>query len=243
MYGVHDLGGMDGFGKVEPEQNEPVFHARWEGRVLAMQRSMGYAGASRADHNRFAQEQLPPATYLTASYYQRWLLGMEKCLIDRGYVTAEELTIGHASQQGKPLKRKLTTEVISAGWRAPRSIDNRRHHSASRQGIVFAPHPAATLILSRSIVAMIRSGSTPWFLPAKNCGGSTRTRRSRSRLTRSRLISIQPNTHQSIWPPPKCKAVTCASARLPKGRYSVNLGRHRRHLPECSSLIKKRCHK
>ena len=36
MDGIHDMGGMDGFGKVEPEPNEPPFHAAWEGRVLAM---------------------------------------------------------------------------------------------------------------------------------------------------------------------------------------------------------------
>ena len=77
MDGVHDMGGMDGFGKVEAEQNEPPFHAPWEGRVLAMQRAMGYAGAWHIDHSRFAQEKLPPATYLTASYYQRWALAME----------------------------------------------------------------------------------------------------------------------------------------------------------------------
>ena len=41
MDGVHDMGGMDGFGKVEPEANEPVFHHRWEGRVLAMSRAIG----------------------------------------------------------------------------------------------------------------------------------------------------------------------------------------------------------
>ena len=45
MDGVHDMGGMDGFGKVEVEKNEPVFHASWEGRVLAMQRAMAYARA------------------------------------------------------------------------------------------------------------------------------------------------------------------------------------------------------
>ena len=27
MDGVHDMGGMDGFGKIEVEKNEPVFHA------------------------------------------------------------------------------------------------------------------------------------------------------------------------------------------------------------------------
>ena len=78
MDGVHDMGGMDGFGKVEAEQNEPPFHAPWEGRVLAMQRAMGYAGAWHIDHSRFAQEKLPPHDYLAASYYQRWALAMEK---------------------------------------------------------------------------------------------------------------------------------------------------------------------
>ena len=29
MNGVHDMGGMDGFGKVEPEPNEPMFHEEW----------------------------------------------------------------------------------------------------------------------------------------------------------------------------------------------------------------------
>ena len=55
MDGVHDMGGMDGFGKIEVEKNEPVFHASWEGRVLAMQRSMAYARAWNIDHSRFAQ--------------------------------------------------------------------------------------------------------------------------------------------------------------------------------------------
>ena len=115
MDGVHDMGGMDGFGKVEAEQNEPPFHAPWEGRVLAMQRAMGYAGAWHIDHSRFAQEKLPPATYLTASYYQRWALAMESNVLERGYVTREELKAGHALTPGKPLPRKLTPDVISAG--------------------------------------------------------------------------------------------------------------------------------
>ena len=77
MDGIHDMGGMDGFGKVEPEPNEPPFHAPWEGRVMALARAMGYAGAWHIDHARFAQERLPPQVYLTSSYYQRWALAME----------------------------------------------------------------------------------------------------------------------------------------------------------------------
>ena len=115
MDGVHDMGGMDGFGKVEPEPNEPVFHATWEGRVLAMQRAMGYAGAWHIDMARFAQERLPPPVYLTASYYQRWALAMECNVVERGYVGADELAAGHALHPAKPLSRKLTTDVVKQG--------------------------------------------------------------------------------------------------------------------------------
>src|SRR5262245_53557967 len=112
MDSVHDMGGMDGFGKIEVEKNEPVFHAAWEGHVLAMQLGMLYARAWRNDHLRFAQEQLPPLTYLSASYYQRWLLGMEKNIIERGLATAEELKAGHATIPGKMLHRKFTVSVL-----------------------------------------------------------------------------------------------------------------------------------
>ena len=115
MNGVHDMGGMDGFGKVEVEQKEPPFHEEWEGRVLAMVRAMGYAGAWHIDDSRYAQETLPPQTYLAVSYYQRWELAAEKNLVARGYVTEEELKAGHAIGPTKPLPRRLTKDVVDAG--------------------------------------------------------------------------------------------------------------------------------
>jgi len=115
MNGVHDMGGMDGFGKVEPEPKEPVFHAPWEGRVLAMQRAMGYAGAWPIDASRFAQERLAPQAYLGASYYQRWALGMERNLVERGYAETDELASGRALRSGKQLARKLTSDVVTQG--------------------------------------------------------------------------------------------------------------------------------
>ena len=74
MDGVHDMGGMDGFGKVEPEQNEPVFHQRWEGRVLAMSRAISALRLWTIDMSRYSIELLSPAIYLSASYYERWFL-------------------------------------------------------------------------------------------------------------------------------------------------------------------------
>lgn len=115
MDGVHDMGGMDGFGKVVPEPNEPVFHAPWEGRVLALQRAMGFAGAWNTDMSRFAQERLPPAVYLGVSYYKRWELAMETNVVERGLAEPDEIAAGHALRAGKPLKRRLTAALGAQG--------------------------------------------------------------------------------------------------------------------------------
>jgi len=113
MNGVHDMGGMDGFGKVEVEPNEPPFHERWEGRVLAMVRAIGAAGAFNIDTSRSYRETLPPDIYLSSSYYRKWLLGLEDNLIAKGFVTASELTAGHAKGPAKTLKNgKLRLEDI-----------------------------------------------------------------------------------------------------------------------------------
>jgi nitrile hydratase subunit beta len=105
MNGVHDMGGMDGFGKVEPEPNEPVFHASWEGRVMAMNRAMGATGVWNIDMGRFSREMLPPTVYLASTYYQKWFLGLRQMLLDRGLIDADEVASGHALRPGKPLKR------------------------------------------------------------------------------------------------------------------------------------------
>ena len=118
MNGAHDMGGMDGFGKVEAEKNEPPFHEEWEGRVLALVRSMGYAGAWHIDDSRYAQETLPPPVYLAVSYYQRWALAMEKNLLARGLVTVDEVNAGLARnsfyrQQQGPARFKPGDRVIA----------------------------------------------------------------------------------------------------------------------------------
>ena len=44
MNGIHDMGGMHGMGPIERETDEPVFHARWESRVFALNRAVGAWG-------------------------------------------------------------------------------------------------------------------------------------------------------------------------------------------------------
>ena len=56
MNGVHDMGGMHGFGKVSEEPNEPVFHADWEGRAFAMSMVMRTIGLWNIDMSRAARD-------------------------------------------------------------------------------------------------------------------------------------------------------------------------------------------
>ena len=113
MNGVHDMGGMDGFGKVEVEPNEPMFHTRWESRVLAMVRAMGAAGAFNIDTSRFYREMLPPHVYLASSYYRKWFLGLEDMLLDKGFIAKEDIAAAHAVTPARPLTPgKLTVDNV-----------------------------------------------------------------------------------------------------------------------------------
>jgi hypothetical protein len=91
MNGAHDMGGMDGFGPVVAKPNEPVFHAEWERRTFAMTVAMGFYGAWNIDMARFARESMEPGAYLTTSYYEHWLHGLETLLVEKGLLSAEEL--------------------------------------------------------------------------------------------------------------------------------------------------------
>jgi len=128
MDGIHDMGGMDGFGKVEAEPNEPTFHEQWEGRVMAMVRALGANGGLNIDMQRFSRESLPPVVYLESSYYQKWFLAFEQTLLTRGLVGADEIDKGHALHAGAALPRgpfelKDVARIMTRGsfGREPRS--------------------------------------------------------------------------------------------------------------------------
>lgn len=80
MNGAHDMGGMDGFGPVLAERDEPWFHADWERRAFALTIALGASGAWNIDMSRSAREDRPPPEYLGMSYYQLWLAGIERLL-------------------------------------------------------------------------------------------------------------------------------------------------------------------
>ena len=92
MNSAHDLGGMQGFEPINPEVDEPVFHAQWEQRAFALTVACGFGGEWNTDMARHARESLNPALYLRTTYYEKWLLGLEKLLVERGVLTQDEIT-------------------------------------------------------------------------------------------------------------------------------------------------------
>jgi len=92
--GVHDMGGMTGLGSLPLEADEPVFHAEWERRAFALTIAMGAPGGWSIDEARYARERTPAAEYLASSYYEIWLSGLERLLLERGLVTDEEMSCG-----------------------------------------------------------------------------------------------------------------------------------------------------
>jgi hypothetical protein len=91
MNGVHDLGGMHGFGPVVIEPDEPVFHTEWERRTFALTLAMGAWARWNLDMSRFAREQMPPAEYLATSYYEHWLWGLGRLLERHGFLALADL--------------------------------------------------------------------------------------------------------------------------------------------------------
>jgi len=90
MDGIHDLGGMHGFGPVEREENEPPFHGRWEATVVAIMRATR-GGFYNIDEFRHGIERMDPAHYLGSSYFEHWLDGIARLLDEKGVVGAAEL--------------------------------------------------------------------------------------------------------------------------------------------------------
>ncbi|MDQ1466625.1 MAG: nitrile hydratase subunit beta, partial [Actinomycetota bacterium] len=91
MDGIHDLGGLEGFGPVEVERDEPVFHHDWERRAFRVNLATLIALRPTGGAWRHSIERMDPAHYLTSSYYEHWLTGVSTLLVEAGVASGEEL--------------------------------------------------------------------------------------------------------------------------------------------------------
>jgi len=127
MNGAHDLGGMHGFGAIAPDPDEPLFHAAWERRCFALTLAAGFTGQWNIDASRFAREQMPPADYLATGYYEHWLFGLERLLVERGLATPREIASGQAELASKPEARVLkaadVAKALAKGGPSERAVE------------------------------------------------------------------------------------------------------------------------
>ncbi len=121
MTRIHDLGGTVGFGPVPVERDEPVFHARWEARVLGLTLLTKAPEGWNIDRNRHVRERMEPAAYLSASYYERWLAGLVLRLREAGEIEEADIA-AHAgapdrARPAEPARVEVMAERF--GVRAP----------------------------------------------------------------------------------------------------------------------------
>jgi nitrile hydratase len=103
MNGIHDMGGMTSFGPVPREETSP-FHAKWENRFAVVAQKIPDSLYSD-DEFRYSLERLDPVVYLASAYYERWLAGIERLLLEKGVITEAEMTArveGWRPQPGIP---------------------------------------------------------------------------------------------------------------------------------------------
>jgi nitrile hydratase subunit beta len=112
MDGIHDLGGMEGFGPIPIEENEPIFHADWEARAMALRMLMAFWGKWTLDAGRHSIETLPPSDYLGLSYYEKWLASLVNLSVTANLISKDEVASGRAA----PDAGKATPPIDPDGW-------------------------------------------------------------------------------------------------------------------------------
>jgi nitrile hydratase len=130
-----DLGGEPGHARVVPDRDGEPFHASWEPRAFALTLAMGATGAWNLDMSRAARETLP--SYRTLGYYELWIAGLQKLLIERGLVSAEEIAqgraIGPAAELPRVLRAADVTAALARGAPTERQVDAAPRFAVGRQ--------------------------------------------------------------------------------------------------------------
>jgi len=79
--------------------------------------------------SRHARERQHPVDYLRHTYYENWLVGLEKLLVETGLVTAEELATGKAigptdeATRQRVLKAEHVSTLLAKGAPVTMAID------------------------------------------------------------------------------------------------------------------------
>ena len=151
MDGIHDLGGLQGFGPVPYARDDPPWHAAWQRRMFALGQLAQRAAHMNTDEFRHAIERVPPDEYLAVGYFGRWLRGLELALAERGLLGSgplpplpEEPPRG-ALREVDPAPRFGVGEPVRVRDLHPAGHTRLPRYVRGRRGTVALVHPAFVL--------------------------------------------------------------------------------------------------
>ena len=183
MNGAHDLGGMHGLGPInpEPEAEEPVFHTAWEKRVFGLTLAAGFLGKWNIDMSRYSRERQHPLDYLRHTYYENWLAGLEKLLVEANLVSPEEIKTGkpagpaEESIRQRVLKAEKVAEVIAKGSPVAMKISTTPRFKSGDSVRAVNRHPTGHTRQPRYVrgrVGVIHDYHGAHIFPDRNAEGS-----------------------------------------------------------------------
>ncbi|MDP9136907.1 MAG: nitrile hydratase subunit beta [Pseudomonadota bacterium] len=113
MDGIHDLGGKQGFGRIDVGEDETPFHEPWEARLLGIVRAMQRAPDWTIDRFRYTRECIDPVDYLQRPYFDQWLQTYAALMIGSGVATIEELATGHSNSGSANLGAPMAPQAVA----------------------------------------------------------------------------------------------------------------------------------
>ena len=114
MDGIHDLGGMEGFGRVPVETGDADFRdiQPWEKRMWGLARN-NLAPGITIDWFRHGVERMVPADYLGLAYFNKWCTTYLMMMLDNGTITMDDIDRGHVEVPDPPADAKTLEDVLS----------------------------------------------------------------------------------------------------------------------------------
>jgi len=115
MDGIHDLGGKQGYGPIEVDDDESPFHHDWEGREWGIAQCARTPGIT-IDWWRHCRELIMPEDYLGRPYFDSWAQTDFATYIEAGWITLDEIDAGKSltddTNFGNPVTAMTLQQVL-----------------------------------------------------------------------------------------------------------------------------------
>jgi nitrile hydratase len=123
MDGIHDLGGKQGFGPVDTEEEEEAFHTPWEARLYGIVRAMKQPPDWSIDRFRYTRECIEPVDYLTRPYFDQWLQTYAALMVGSGLASVEELASGRSRSGAANLGPPMAPDAVAVAKKKAARFD------------------------------------------------------------------------------------------------------------------------